>query len=80
MKTVWLKGLNSDQSKDVTREFTEAKLLRYRLTELVKQKVQTKRNESQSTEMYNSPSWAFYQADALGYQRALAEVLSLIDD
>lgn len=80
MKTVWLKGLNPDQSKDVTREFTEAKLLRYRLTELVKQKVQSKRTESQSTETYNNPSWAFYQADVIGYQRALSEVLSLIDD
>lgn len=80
MKTTWSKGLNAERAQEISREFTEARLLRRRLSELLEEKLKSKHVESRSKEGYASPSWAYFQADAIGYERAITEILSILED
>lgn len=79
MKTVWIKGLDEVKKKEVEREFKESALFRKLLTEILNEKLKTKHNESRSKEGYASPNWAYFQADAIGYERAITEILSIIE-
>ena len=79
MKTALTKGLVGEARLEMEREFNASSLLRKRLTALLLEKVSTKRTQRISEEEYASPSWAFKQADAVGYERALREVLSLLE-
>lgn len=62
------------------REFSASSLLRSRLSALLSEKVEAKRTKKTSESEYDSPSWALKQADAVGYERALNEVISLLRD
>jgi hypothetical protein len=62
----------------MTREYAEAKLLRRRLATILNGKMETANREARSKETYDSPSWAYLQADNAGFTRALEVVISLI--
>jgi hypothetical protein len=79
MKTSWVKGLNEEKKKEVEREFNESAFFRKLLSELLQEKLKTKHNESRSKESYESPNWVYFQADCIGYERAITEILSLIE-
>lgn len=78
MKTVWNKGLNAQQKIEMKNNFEAASLLRHRLSELLKEKESANRNAVRSSTSYESPNWALVQADSIGYERALKEVISLL--
>jgi len=80
MKTNWTKGLTKENSEIVTNQFKESKLVRRRLGELISEKIKTSHTETRKLITYASPSWAYIQADAVGYERALFEIISLLDD
>lgn len=52
--------------------------VRQRLETLLAEKIKTRRKEIVSVDAYQSPSWAYLQADAIGYERAMKEIISLI--
>lgn len=78
MKTVWTKGLDNDQIKDLRADFVSATVLRKRLIELLNDKIETKRVSMRNDENYDKPNWNYLMADSLGYERALNEVINLI--
>lgn len=81
MKTIWLKGVSSAEKKrEVRQDFIQAHNLRQRLKELLEEKIEAKRSEVRKNNTYESPNWALVQADAVGYERALFEVISMIFD
>jgi hypothetical protein len=81
VKTVWTKGVTTPQGKsEIKQEYLKAAPLRGRLKELLEDKITSNRNTSRSNNTYDSPSWALLQADSIGYERALFEVISLIYD
>jgi hypothetical protein len=80
MKTVWTKGLDAEKEKEMLREFKEATLLRKRLSSILNEKVKAKHSESRSKDGYANPSWPYFQADAIGYERALEEIISILED
>jgi hypothetical protein len=80
MKTVWTKGVKAEDVELMEREFKEARALRKRLKELLEEKLNTKRTEKRSKDGYANPNWAYFQADAIGYERAITEILSIIED
>lgn len=80
MKTVWTKDLDAEKTREVGREFKEATLLRRRLTTILSDKLRQKHSESRSKDGYANPNWAYFQADAIGYERALTEILSILED
>lgn len=79
MKTVWTKGLTQDQATELRKDFVASAILRRRLSELLLDKEKLSRDASISKDAYTNPNWAYLQADARGYERALNEILSLID-
>ena len=80
MKTTWTQGLKGDAKDDITSSFKHSMLLRSRLKHLLENKISTKRKARTKEGGYESPSWAFQQADGVGYERALDEVIALITE
>ena len=78
MKTVLTKGLDKDKAGEVLLEFSSSAFFRQRLEEVMKEKIESSQKAARSRDRYLEPSWALNQADAIGYERALNEVISLI--
>lgn len=80
MKTSWTKGLDEQKTMEVKRDYVQGVYLRERLMQLLREKEETSRVSTRSKEAFNSPNWAYLQADAIGYERALNEIISLISE
>ena len=80
MKKSWLSGLEDDAKKQMEGYYKGSPMLRARLILLIKNKMETRNSASESLNCYESPSWAFIQADKNGYNRGLQEVLELISN
>lgn len=79
MKIAWTKGLAPERVTEVRKDFVGSVVLRKRLMELLEDKMRVSRESSISKDAYSNPNWAYLQADARGYERALNEVISLIE-
>lgn len=80
MNSAWTKGLRkgSQEAKDVEGAFASSALLRRRLGEILKSFDEEElRNRSAD---YDSPSWAYKQADSVGYARALRRVMAILEE
>lgn len=76
MKAVWFKECKTKEDKDSVRQTilsNQESLLRLEsiLESLLK--------ETSTSTDYDSPSWAYKQADRIGYNRALNQVLDIIN-
>lgn len=76
MKAHWFKQCKTKEDKDKVKQLilsNRESLLRLEtiLESLLK--------ETPATTDYDSPSWAYKQADRLGYNRALNQVLDIIN-
>ena len=80
MKTTWTKGLDKKAIDELKGDYKSSLLVRQRLQELLRNKIDESNRNSRSKELYENNSWAFLQADARGYERALQEIISLISD
>ena len=78
MKTSWTKGLKADQADDIVRDFKASLSIRRRLSEILQEKQRTSLTETRKKSTYENPNWAYLQADGVGYERALSEVIALI--
>lgn len=78
MKTTWTKGLEPQKATEIKQEFIGGALLRERLITLLTEKQDNSLKKSRNEEAYANANWAYLQADARGYERALSEVISLI--
>lgn len=78
MKSILVSGSNEEINKQISQEFVGSKALRERLIAVLDGKKASLRQEVISKTSYDSPSWAYLQADAIGYERALSEVISLL--
>ena len=77
MKTVWTSGIEKDAKDEMKQAYGAATLLRKRLASLCQDKIDGA--FTLNTDEYDCPNWVYKQADTIGYQRALKEVLSLIE-
>ena len=80
MKTSWTQGLDPDVAKEIRGDFISSRLVRNRLTVLLNDKITETHNSSLTKTGYESPNWAYKQADQVGFERALKLVMSLIED
>ena len=78
MKNSWILGLSDQQTQEVRKEYASSPVLRERLASLLRSKLDVSEVTSQSKVNYEKPSWAYHQADANGYKRAINEIISLI--
>lgn len=80
MKTSLLKGVEKDQVAELKQSFVSGLLFRKTLTTLLKDKIESNRVSSCSKKSYETKAWSEYQADSLGYERALREIVSLLSE
>lgn len=80
MKTSWVQGVGKELTVDITQNFKESLVMRRRLCQLIDKKLQDSWVGSASSTSYDNPNWAYLQADARGYERAMREIISLILD
>lgn len=78
MKITWTKGLSPEKKEEIKRDFLASALLRERLKEILQEKSEVTRKGSISKDAYSNANWAYLQADAVGYQRALDEIISIL--
>lgn len=80
MKTSWTVGLSKQEAIEMRANYKEALILRRRLVKLLKEDQDASTKLSRSKLLYENPNWALLQADQRGYERALSEIISLIDE
>ena len=78
MKVNWISGLSAQQKDELVSNFKASALTRERLATLLRNKIETRRRETRSVATYETASWSYLQADGIGYERALEEIISLI--
>jgi uncharacterized protein YprB with RNaseH-like and TPR domain len=78
MKTALLAGLSDQQKEEMRQTFAHSAVLRQQLIKILTKKGKDARSASASKDAYSIPNWAFLQADTVGYERALSEVISLL--
>lgn len=79
MKTSLLDGYNDNDQKELKGMFIASLRLRRAYEKLIDKKVASTSVE-RLKKGYEEPSWAFHQADLNGYERALNELKSLLND
>lgn len=80
MKVSWTEGLSKELKIDLTQNYKESLVMRRRMRELLKKKSESYAREARAKGSYDSPNWAYVQADRCGYERAIEDILSLIED
>lgn len=79
MNSLLTRHLKEKQAKDKFKErLQHNKDLLDVFSDLVTKKLEASKNGQQAEGGYDSPAWAYKQADYIGEQRALNEVLALL--
>jgi hypothetical protein len=79
LKARWTNGLSTEDSKKFKADLLAAELVLKRLSEMLKDDLDTSLKKAASADSYTSPAWSEKMADALGEQRTLRKVIDLIN-
>lgn len=77
MKGTWTRGLEEDKHARIKSAFKSSTEVRNRLTEICNDKISSAMTTHKK--QYDIAGWAYQQADAVGYRRALEEIISLLE-
>lgn len=80
MKTSIFSRLSEEKKKIVRAEFKSSPALRDRLIEIATKKIEGVRTKARSEAAYELASWDKMQADSIGYERALTEIISILQE
>jgi len=80
MKQSWTQGLDPSRATQIKQDYVGAATLRKRMEELLLQKIKVSNAVTRKKESYEISNWAYLQADAIGYERAILEIISLISE
>ena len=76
MKSYWFKECKTKEDKEKVRQTI---LSNRQSLDRLKEILEPMLKETAPTADYDSPSWAYKQADRIGYNRALTSVLDIIN-
>lgn len=76
----WTAGLSPEEEKELVKHLKGCSMVFERLSSILDQRVKGSVDKQLSSNLYELPNWALVQADAIGYQRALKEVITLIKE
>ena len=79
MKLNWTKGLSAQEKEEMKLLFSSNARLRARAVEILKEKQAAAHKGTTLKDAYDSPNWALKQADSVGYERAINEIISLFE-
>jgi|688.fasta_scaffold01034_58 hypothetical protein len=77
MKLNWVKGLSPKEKEEMKLLFSSNALFRERAIAILQEKQNSLAKRNTLEDAYDSPNWALKQADAVGYARAMQEMISL---
>ena len=80
MKTSLKVGLSKEEGERLEKSYVAGKYFIDRLKLVLDNKIKESYESSIRKNNYSNPSWAYLQADKVGYERALKEVISLLFD
>lgn len=80
MIKTWLNGLSDKDKEEIKQIFLSNARLRERVKVILQDKIDTARKNNRASDAYDSPNWAYKQADAMGYERAMHEIINLFDN
>lgn len=80
MKTRWFRGLPSEATKDIKQSFKASTLLRARLHSMLLDIIEERRKGQVQEALYDNPNWSYLQADRTGYERAVRDIIELIQE
>lgn len=75
MKITWFNHLPKDKQEGFKKQINSSRDVLERLQQIL----EDKKTEVVLSTDYDNPSWAYKQADRNGYDRALTEVINLIN-
>jgi hypothetical protein len=78
MKTSWTKGLSAQEILDIESAYKASTLIRKRLVDILKEKSEGNKRNARGKVGYDNPNWAYLQADSVGYERALHDLIDLL--
>jgi len=78
-KKSWTQGLNQEEEFNVRGNYKESLVIRKRLQDVLEDKINNNISSTRSKLTYDKANWVYEQADANGYQRALNEIIELIN-
>ena len=76
MKSAWFKSCKTKEDKDSLRQTVLSNQQSLVLLESI---LESMLKETSTQADYDSPSWAFKQADKIGFNRAINQVLDIIN-
>ena len=80
MLSSWTKGLDKDVARELRENFLHSSATRKRLGVILRNKMEENLKNQLLKGGYDTPNWSQLQADAVGYNRALQEILKLIEE
>lgn len=78
MKTSLVSGLSPQDAEEISLAFKASARLRERLIYVLENKLENDKKTLRSRDAYVNASWPYLQADAIGYERAISELISLL--
>lgn len=79
MKVEWFVDCKNPDEKEERREIVQSgRPLRELLQMILEKRLQRVQEDRKKRSLYDSPNWAFIQADLVGAERELTELLSLM--
>ena len=79
MNKSWTEGLAKEDALALRVAIVESGPVLRRLIKILEKKMGVNTNASLGIEEYESPSWPLRQADRIGYNRSIRELIRLID-
>ena len=79
MKITLIKGLTEAQVKEFNSDFVAAVSIRERFKTILQDKIDVQRSKGREDEAYTSSAWPYRQASINGYEKAMLEVISLLE-
>lgn len=76
----WTRNLEAQLAIDITQNFKESGVMRRRLKQMLLDKIEETRSTNLTRDKYDSPNWAYLQADAVGFERALKYLITVIEN
>ena len=77
MKVNWTRGLVGQEKEEMKSLFLSNARLRERAIKIMQEKIDSLRKANTVESAYDNPNWALKQADAIGYERAMQEIISI---
>ena len=78
-KSSWFAGLDERKAGEVKASLYASEVVMKRLRQMLEKRIEASYQAQRSETNYNDPNWSLKQADYIGSQRAMKEVLDLID-